>query len=157
MSWQLLFAADKQRELVWLVACEAVVNVSMAIVLVQWWGVVGIAVSSFVPSFLSCLLVMPFLLSRLVGIKMTRFFREGVARPLVSATCLVLIGFALKHYVHPDKWTLMIASASVFSLAAVTLGLAFVIRPADRTTLIQRIQAMAGRAVSASPGSVSAR
>jgi O-antigen/teichoic acid export membrane protein len=157
MSWQLLFAADKQKQLVWLVACEAVANVSLAIVLVQRWGVAGIAVASLVPSTVSCLFVLPFLLSRLVGIELMRYFREGVGRPLLSSVCLVALGFALKHYFHPANWTGMIGVACIFGIAAVLLGLVFVIRPDDRTVLIRKAQALMGRISSASPGAVSSR
>lgn len=152
MSWQLLLAANKQRSFMVVAVGEAVLSVGLAIVLVQYWGVLGLAIATMIQMFISYLVIMPLLISRLVGVQLGRYFTEGIARSLIAALILTATGWGLQQLLPVTGWPTMLRSAVIYGVVATVLGGTFVIRPADRSLLIQRAVTMLASIRSAAKG-----
>jgi O-antigen/teichoic acid export membrane protein len=142
ISWQLLFATYKQKALSVLVACEGVVNLTLALCLVRGYGVVGIALATTIPMLISHGIVLPLLMRRLVGISLRRYLLEGVGRPLAAASVVWAFGLILKRALPPLGWRPLLLDAAILGTLGLTLGMLFVIRPEDRA----RVAAWAGSA-----------
>jgi O-antigen/teichoic acid export membrane protein len=144
VSWQLLQATDKHRSLSILIVIEAICNLALAFRLIRY-GTVGLAIALFIPMFLSHVVVLPILLRRFVGFSMQRYVIEGVGRPILVAAVVTMVGVALYAWNPPNSWPSLLFDGASMAAIGLLLGVAFVLRPVDRGSIIGRLRSMMAR------------
>jgi len=132
ISWQLLFATNRQQALTWLIICESLTNIGLSIVLVRPYGVLGIALGTLIPMLVSHLLLLPWMMRRLVGISLRRFVRDGVGRPLLAAAAVFAACVVVRSAFPPAGWALFIVEGAGLGLLALLVGMVFVARAEER-------------------------
>jgi peptidoglycan biosynthesis protein MviN/MurJ (putative lipid II flippase) len=144
ISWQLLFATHKQKSLTFLICAEAAVNVSLALWLVRY-GTVGLAIATFVPMFVSHVLVLPLLLRRLTGVSIRRYWREGVTRPALVAFAIALLGLPLRSAIPPTSIPILLLDGAILAGIGLLLGVVFVAYPEHRRMAMVRVRDIIAR------------
>lgn len=132
ISWQLLFATNKQRALSWLIVAESLVNTGLALLLVRPFGILGIALATFLPMLVSQGCLLPWMMQRLVGISWRRYLYHGVMRPGLAAGVVFGACSWTRHTWPPSGWGLFVLQGLALGLLALLLGLCFVARPEER-------------------------
>jgi O-antigen/teichoic acid export membrane protein len=74
---------------------EAIANLSLSIVLIRYWGIVGVAVGTAVPHLATALFAYPYFISRVVKIDFRRYVIGSYLAPILSsipflACCLII-------------------------------------------------------------------
>ncbi|MCZ2078873.1 MAG: polysaccharide biosynthesis C-terminal domain-containing protein [Bryobacterales bacterium] len=135
MSWQFLFAVAKQKSFAIMIACESVINVILAVVLIQKYDVAGIAIATTIPMFLSHTVLVPWLMRRLVGVSIRRYILEGIGRPVILGVGMWIFGLWLKRVILPVAWKPLLLDAAIIGAVGTALAFIFVMRPGDRPRL----------------------
>lgn len=82
---------------------EAVVNVVLSIVLVQYYGIIGVAIATVIPHLIVVVVVLPWQISRIVGMSLGDYVRSAYVRPLLAVAPFALLCDWAAHNVHPES------------------------------------------------------
>lgn len=145
ISWQLLFASGKQAALSKIIVGEAIVNVTLALLLVRPYATVGLAIATFIPMAISHIVVMPLVMRRVTGISLRRYAVEGVGGPVLLCCVLTLLGFGLRQWIVPATWAPLFLNAFIVGALGLLAGALFIIRPTDRRALLLKAEIVRNR------------
>jgi O-antigen/teichoic acid export membrane protein len=145
MSWQLLFAQHRQKPLMILISIEAVVNIAMALVLVQPYGTVGLAIATAIPMFISHTIVLPIIMQRVAGVSLRRYLVDGIGRPLAGGLAVALAGFVLRGFHPATRWADLFSNAAVLAALALGIGFFAVLGGDDRQRVLSMASAVRAR------------
>jgi O-antigen/teichoic acid export membrane protein len=116
MAWQVLMGSRELRFLTWINVAEAASNLSLSLLLVRPYGLLGVAAGTAIPMWICYGLVMP---AYVVGKYEVgwRIYIQAVVRPVVF-TCVVfgLICWLVERQFYPHTWLQLFGSATVASL-----------------------------------------
>ncbi len=127
---------------------EGILKLALAVVLVQHWGLMGVAWGTAVPMVLSKVVVQPVYTSRVVGIGWWTYFREALVKPVLTASVLgVLFHFSglLANPSYIELAAGAIALAAAYSAAAYFFILRRDERTEIRTWLVQSMRGLSRR------------
>jgi O-antigen/teichoic acid export membrane protein len=79
-----LYGMSQHRIMALLRIAEAAANLLLSIVLVQSWGLIGIALGTAIPSAIAVMLVLPVVAGRIVGVGLVEFYEQAYVRPLLA-------------------------------------------------------------------------
>jgi len=145
ISWQLIYATRRQGFLARLTAVEAVFNLVISIVLVRYWGIVGVAIGTLIPLVVTHTLVVPRFVRANYGLSVREFVAKGVGRSLVVGLLAWLTGSVLVYAAPPTSWSLLVLEGFVVILIIAAATLAVVLRSDERARLAAMIRAAARR------------
>jgi O-antigen/teichoic acid export membrane protein len=80
-----LYGLNQHRFVAWSRVLEGVVNLTLSIVLVRRFGLIGVAFGTAIPHALVVAAILPFLLPRLLPIHLGRYYVTTYVRPFVAA------------------------------------------------------------------------
>jgi len=118
ISVQRLFGMGRVRFLMWLSVCEAIANLGLSLLLVRFYGPVGVALGTLFPMIVSQLLVMPVYTSRAFKIPIGQLFHKGLSIPLLIGALMAIIGTACVYFTPPNSWRIFFLE----TLVTTTLG-----------------------------------
>src|SRR5208283_3166279 len=104
VSGRVLFGMSKHRTWAWVTLIEGVCNLTLSILLVRPYGIIGDALGTAIPLTCSFLLFMPGHLCRLLGIRLRTYLREAFVLPLVITAPLVAVLLLMKKWYIPQTY-----------------------------------------------------
>lgn len=119
---QILLGIGKIRSLAIAVLCEAVLNLVLALILVRFWGLMGVAAGLLIASTVVRVFVIPRLVTRHIGIS-GRHWLSIVARPLAVGLTTFTLCWLIRAAYHPANWFQL----AMHGVAAVSAALASII------------------------------
>ena len=90
-----LYGMSRHSVIAYLRVAEAAINVVLSIVLIQDYGLVGVALGSAIPHVVFVTLILPVVVCRRVGLPVRTFFAGAYLGPLLSAVPFAAGAFAL--------------------------------------------------------------
>jgi O-antigen/teichoic acid export membrane protein len=128
-SNRVLFGMARHRTLGVVTLIEGIVNLVLSIVLVHYWGIVGVAVGTTIPLLATDLLFMPQHLCRVLNVRLTTFLSQSYLPPLALCVPLVATLLFLKHLfpIH-NYWQLLAQVATGGSVYGIGLTWLFLTR-----------------------------
>jgi O-antigen/teichoic acid export membrane protein len=127
MSWQLMLATYRLKFLMWMEVGEAAVNLTLSLLLVRQYGIVGVALGTLIPSVIVHGFVLPTYVSRNLHVSFQQVVRESYASPAMVAVLVAIVGYASIQLLGLDTWRHFTAAAGVTgafgALMAFRLGL----------------------------------
>lgn len=116
ISYSILLGLSKQKHYSYMSIVVSVVNLILSILLVQKWGIVGVALGAVIPQVIFYGLYVPWLTLRTIKISAWYYFRQthlkGIIPSLVLFACLKYV--ATYHF--PDGYIELLVSAAVCAL-----------------------------------------
>jgi O-antigen/teichoic acid export membrane protein len=101
-------------------AVEAVMNLTLSIMLVQDYGIMGVALGTAIPGVIINGAVLPVTFSRITKIPLTRFWYEAWIRPSLAVIPFGFATFAVERLTEPDALLIfMLQVAFLLPIAAV--------------------------------------
>ena len=76
-SREILFSLAKLRICAYAYGAEAVANMSLSLILVQFFGIEGVAIGTAIPHIAIVLFVFPVLISKVIGIEVRDYLKEA--------------------------------------------------------------------------------
>lgn len=83
---------------------EAVVNLTMSVILVQIYGLIGVAIGTLVPHVVIAAIVLPKLLPRLLAVDVGTYYRNTYLRPLLASVPFWLACLAIDRKLAPASF-----------------------------------------------------
>jgi len=91
----LMYALNKHRFYAYLTLIEGTINFVLSIILAPRYGIIGVAMGTFIPMVGIRLLIQPLYVSKIIKMKITDYLRLFLL-PLLAAVLLLLIGFSIE-------------------------------------------------------------
>lgn len=105
----------------WVGLFDAAANLALSLLLVRRYGLVGVAVGTTVPLFLSNLVVMVPLVARRLSLPLRHFLRDAFAKPVCAAAVCAGLLTALDAAFAAATWGALTAEFLLFSVAYAAL------------------------------------
>ncbi len=142
ITYQLLFGIRRHGSLAKLQFVEAAANVILSLILVQRFGLPGIALGTVLPMLVTNLWRLPSLAMRNLDFGWGTYLRQGVGPGVLLGLGTLALGLLVRSQVSIDSWVVLLSSgAAVGSVAAVVAWL-LVLNQAERAQLTARIAAL---------------
>ncbi len=143
---QILVAAGHVRPVSLLLICGSVLNLSLAMVLIGPYGLVGAAAAPVIGSLVVDLIGIPILLQRMVGLRVLDLLRSACARPAVVALFLSLSSAVIAGTLDPAGWLdLALHGLGAGAIAAVLVLTVGITGEERRRFLVQPLTRILGR------------
>lgn len=104
VSGRVLFGMSKHRTWAWVTLIEGVCNLTLSILLVRPYGIIGDALGTAIPLTCSFVLFMPGHLCRLLGIRLRTYLREAFVLPFLITVPLVAVLLLMKKWFIPHTY-----------------------------------------------------
>ncbi len=134
MANSVLLGISKHKALFYVLAGEALGNILLSVILVQYLGVYGVALGLIIPQFIIYTFIFPLVFHRIIGSGVRTFYARAVRMILFSGICTVPISFLLYRYVDLDTWGGFLIKGSVWALF---LGIGFWWKILDQDTKLR--------------------
>lgn len=135
---QVCFGMREVTFLGYLSLAEAAANLILSLILVRYFGLVGVAIGTLVPILVAYLWLQPRFLMRKLGVKATRFWRETTPGPAAIVASMGLLTWLLRNVV-ADDWPMFLAKAAAISIPGLVLGIAIGTTREEKRTVLSRI------------------
>jgi O-antigen/teichoic acid export membrane protein len=139
LGGQVLQAAMLVRPLALIALSEAVVNVGLTIIFVQYWGLVGVAVATLVAVFTLRAFLIPYVVSRYIDMPITAYFRDSLLRPAVVAILFYPCALAIRKMFVTSRFELLILQGVLASIAGAVLAVALGLSSSERRHYVHPI------------------
>lgn len=123
MTNSFLIAVEKHKTTSKLSLLQALLNLVFSIILVQKYGLTGVALASCVPSFIISSLILPFMANKLIGIPPLKFLSKSIAPPLL---CGILPFIALSYLKNLGYGTNYIQFGSICAICVILFAIPYV-------------------------------
>jgi O-antigen/teichoic acid export membrane protein len=118
IGYQVFLGTRRVKLLAILFSAEGVSNLVLSLVLVQSYGLIGVALGTLIPALLFQGVFQPFLVCQSLQISLRRYWQEVLLRPAVVLLTIVLLLIPFLSVKAPDDWMIL------FSWSFITLGVA---------------------------------
>lgn len=136
----ILYGLSKHKIVFYVLLAEAIGNLVLSIVLIHFWGLIGVAWGTTIPQLVIYTMVYPFVFQKVVGGRVREFY-SNVSRSLaIAAMIAVPIAWGMRTLLPPESWLTWVIDCSVVSLAGLAGLFLFVLEPADRERLTTKIR-----------------
>jgi O-antigen/teichoic acid export membrane protein len=140
LSWQAVFATGHYRYLTALTLAQAIANIALSLLLVQPFGLIGVAIARLIPSAIVNLVLVPRHVLRRFDIAVPVYFRMGVGRGLLTGLLMLGLTQAVVHAWYPSSWPLLFAEIAVCGSVQLALSWSIGLTAEDRRLGCQRLR-----------------
>ena len=119
---QICFAVREMRFLARVSLIEAVLNVVLSVVLVQFLGLLGVAIATLVPMIFVYLWIQPVYVARLLEVDLRRFYAAVLPAGLAVMGSMGGMAWLLADAIDPSSYGGFLAKASAISIPAALVG-----------------------------------
>jgi O-antigen/teichoic acid export membrane protein len=140
ISWQALFATGKYQYLTALMGAQAAATIGLTLLLVQPYGLIGVAAGRLVPSAIMNLVLVPRHVLRRFDITAPVYFRQGVGRGLLTGLLMLGLTQAVVHAWYPSSWPLLLAEVVVCGSVQLALSWSIGLTAEDRRLGYDRLR-----------------
>jgi O-antigen/teichoic acid export membrane protein len=123
-----------------------VLNLVLGFLLVPRLGLLGMAMATFFAQLLTNNWYAPLFAFRRFQISFGRYIREGLARPIIAAAVLALLGFAMKNYFGMMSLQNLILQGLLYTGFALVIAYIFLLDRSERLALSGFLRKRMGRA-----------
>ena len=89
---------------------EGVANVVLSVILVQKWGLIGVAVGTLIPQVIVAIAILPAVIPRLMSIGLVEYYVSTYAKPLAASVPFWLVCYFIDRTVQPAHLVSFMAS-----------------------------------------------
>jgi O-antigen/teichoic acid export membrane protein len=145
ISWQLCFGLRKVNFLTVIQLSEAGCNLALSLWWVRVWGAAGVALGSTVPLLVTNLFVMPWYVSRVLGMTAYSYIVTALAPGILVGAAVAVCGSLLTSVAAPTGWFVLVAEIAASTATGLLAGSSLVLAHDDR----RDVRAYVNRAVAA--------
>jgi O-antigen/teichoic acid export membrane protein len=146
IAGQILMGAGRVRIVAIASICGSAINLSLSVVLIRYYGLIGVAIAVVVASVLVDFAAMPWLAQRYLGLSVKNFVRRACVRPLAVALLQLVAVICVRLMGRPVGWIELILQGSLAAALCAIIVLAVGITSSERQRFVTRpLWRLAGR------------
>lgn len=111
-SSQVLYGISKHKLLTWVNCGEALMNLVLSLILVQFWGIKGVALGTAIPSIITKLFIQPIYTAKVLNIKVVDLY-VSMFTALVKGALVIAILYLLTQAIIAASFIRVIAYAAI--------------------------------------------
>jgi len=111
-SNNVLYAIAKHRYIATVGTFEGIINFILSLVLIQYYGILGVAIGTAIPLIVSRLFLLPLYTCRCIGLPITQYYSNLFVTTLFTITYLGLFYMLAKDIIIPQYMAIVVASLS---------------------------------------------
>jgi O-antigen/teichoic acid export membrane protein len=155
IACQILLGAGRVRTVGTTLLCGSILNLAISITLMMnGYGLAGVAVATVVASVAVDLITMPLLLQRILGLSALTFVRRACLRPMAAAALQALLFVSIRLLGRPDHWPQLILQGLLAGTASVAVVVAVGVAAAERQRFLMQPARRFWRAGAAAGGEI---
>lgn len=143
ISWQLLLATRNQSYLMWLIIGEATANLTLSIILVHLYGLLGVALGTMIPVVISQAGLLPAYVLRTYHISLVEYGIGGLGRPFLCGGIIFLLTKWMISLYPPLSWSIFYPEVFLAALCGLSVNVGLGLTTEER----QKIWQLGGRLV----------
>jgi O-antigen/teichoic acid export membrane protein len=136
----MLYGLNRHRQLAFVILGEALMKVTLSLVLLRSYGILGAAVGTAIPEILGSLLLVPVLVTRWVGVPLGRYMRQAFLPPLASILPAGALVLGLRTVAPPTSWGVLVVEVAAGLLFYGAMVLRFCLDGTQRATFSATIR-----------------
>lgn len=113
ISYALLQGLSKHKKFAYISMLIAIVNLTLSILLVEKYGILGVAIGSAVPQLMFHGLIVPVLANRALGCSIVKYIKETYAKVLFPSLLLLFMGLIVKEQMFPASFSVLFLQAGL--------------------------------------------
>jgi len=140
MSNAILLGTGKHRPLLYILIGEASSKIILSLVLIQFWGIYGVALGTAIPQTVVYLFIYPRVYHKITRASLSRFYLNSLKMVIAGVLFTCPIGLLIKYYLLFDGWPGFIAAVVIVGATA-SVGFWWKIMVSDdKTRIVSRIR-----------------
>ncbi|MET0027699.1 MAG: MATE family efflux transporter [Candidatus Thiodiazotropha sp.] len=141
-----LYGLDKHKMLAYLRIGEALANLLLSIILLQYLGIIGVALGTAIPHILLTAVILPIYTTRIVGLNLYDYYRDAYLRPVLAAIPFLLAVLFIETEIRIGNLGVFFALVALVSLMYLVVSYWIVFTPDERYKVNGKLKAILKRA-----------
>ncbi len=133
-----LYGISRHRTIALLRITEAVFNLGLSVAFVKWFGLVGVALGTAIPSAVIVLFVLPAQVCAILGIKLSVYYERAYLRPMASVLPFALGAYWLRTRALPESLPGFLSSVAVLTVLYVPCAFLLSFNASERDLVLRR-------------------
>ncbi len=120
MSNAVFFGTGKHKTLFYVIGAEAIAKIILSVVLVQFWGLFGVALGTIIPQVCIYTFIYPYIFHKMIKADLRQFYVDTLKVSITSAIFALPVGLVIHYSFTTESWWGFIAEVvmvGVFSMA----------------------------------------
>lgn len=140
-----LLGIGKHKQLLYILAAEAVGNIVLSIILVQKWGIEGVAWGTAIPQLIIYSFIYPWYFNKVISGKLSLFYSQLFKMVFYGTLFTLPISLLVMRYNYDFSWTGFVTNVVIVS-GFITLGFYLVVLTKDeKKKITSKIRSIIGR------------
>lgn len=124
--FSVLYGISKHRIVAYINISEGISNLVLSLILVQYYGMLGVAIGTAIPMAITTIVAYPYYVCRVLKIRLNEYYAKILTYVMTSLLSLFVVWIALKIYITPDYFTIVTFGVFQFVIyALVTIFIGF--------------------------------
>ncbi|MEA3297609.1 MAG: oligosaccharide flippase family protein [candidate division Zixibacteria bacterium] len=132
-----LFGIEKHKYIFYVLICETVSKVLLALVLIKTYGILGMALASAIPQVVFYLTLYPYFMGKVLSASPGRLVWSGLKHGLFAVIVSCPLALAFRYLLPPVTWVTLIANVGMVLIVTLIIGYRIVLEPGDRQRLLR--------------------
>ncbi len=141
---QVLFGMREVKFLAFLSMGEALANLVLSLVLIHYYGILGVAMGTLIPILVTQLWIQPLFLSRKLAIPLVRFLKDVTPGGLAALAFMGILSIPVHEWIRVENWGDFVLAGFLVTLPALVPGILLGTTREERTRVLSRL--LPGRA-----------
>jgi O-antigen/teichoic acid export membrane protein len=137
-----LFGISRHKIIFYVLAAEAVAKIILSLILVKYWGIVGVAIGTAVPQLIIYSVVYPIAFYRELKTPVSQFYKTASRSLLYSAIICIPPAWLMYHFLRPDTWLNFLIGGCFTALVAAVGFYRLLLDADDKKRLIEKLRSI---------------
>lgn len=142
IAYSVLYGISRHKISLYILVLEGFSNIVLSLILVRYWGIVGVAVGTAIPQLIIYLAVFPIVFHRVLRADVSRFYKTAAASIVRSVMITAPAAFLITRYLKPDTWLNFFTGGTIITVIAAVGFYKFVLEPSDKKSLTDKLKGM---------------
>ncbi len=143
---QVLFGMREVKFLAFISMGEAVANLGLSLVLIHYYGILGVALGTLIPILVTQLWIQPLFLSRRLGEPLRDFLKNVTPGGLAAMAVMGLLSLPVHRWIQVENWGDFILAGFLVTLPALVPGILLGTTREERARVLSKILPRGGKA-----------
>ncbi len=139
MANSILLGLNKHKLLLKILVTEAVSNIVLSLILLQKWGIYGVAYGTIIPQLIIYMFIYPVLFNKVIKGDVKIFYLANIKVILIGCFATIPIAFIMKNFISVDGWIGLIFKVAIVCVFIVVFFLYKITDDDDKGRLLSML------------------
>jgi len=135
-----LFGISKHKIAFYVLLGEAISKISLSIILLKFYGIIGIAIGTAVPQVIIYTFIYPYVFHKTMSADLKRFYKTAGISIMYAIVFVLPTAYIMDKLLRPDSWYNFFADCIIVSVIMLIGLVFFVLEKEDRSRILTKIK-----------------